>query len=153
MSEAKANARRTKVSGRRGIYYRDTPQGRKYEVSYLDSDGRRRWQTVAGRDNLKEAETLLRAVGSKLDRGERVAPSRRTFADLADEWKAQLTVGDRTRELYDANLRLHLLPRFGRRRAQDVTVDDVARLIRDLQAKGLGGWSVRNVLSRLSPTV
>src|SRR5438552_1739916 len=100
--------RRTKVKSRPGLYYRATPRGRRYELTYLDSDGRRRWQTVPGFDNLELAETLLVEIRSKLNHGERVAPSRQSFADLSAEWGAQLNVGERTREHYERDLRLHL---------------------------------------------
>jgi integrase len=42
------------------------------------------------------------------------------------------------------------LPRFGRRKAQDVSVDDVARLIGELERQGLAGWTIRGVLTALS---
>jgi integrase len=79
-----------------------------------------------------------------------VRPNRVTFDELADMWFAQLTVGERTKELYEANLRLHLRPRFGRRRAQEITVDDVAGLIAELRDEGKAGWTIRNVLTALS---
>lgn len=151
-------SRRTKAKGKPGIYYRlvsvgENPkqrQVRRYEVTYLDSDGRRRWKTVPGYDNLSDAEALLVEIKRKLHRGERVAPTKRTFDELADEWRSQLRVGERTVERYDSNLRIYLRPRFGHRRAQEITVDDVARLIADLEAAGKAGWTVRNVLTTLS---
>ena len=55
--------RRTRVKGKPGIYYREVRNGnrsgRRYEVTYLDSDGRRRWKTMPGQDNLDEAEIAL----------------------------------------------------------------------------------------------
>lgn len=147
-------SRRTKAKGKPGIYFREVKDGgrtrRRYEATYLDSDGRRRWQTVPGFDNLDEAEAVLTAVKGKLHNGERVAPSKRVFGELADEWFAQLTVGERTRESYEANLRLYLRPRFGRRRAQDITVNDVAGLVTSLNNDGKAGWTIHNVLTTLS---
>jgi integrase len=146
--------RRTRVKGKPGIYFREVRDAgrvrRRYEVTYLDSDGRRRWQTVPGFDNLEQAEAALVAVKGKLHNGVRVAPSKVTFNDLADGWYAQLAVGERTREGYEANLRLYLRPRFGRRRAQEITVDDVARLITSMRDVGKAGWTIRNVLTTLS---
>jgi integrase len=147
-------SRRTKTKGKPGIYHRDVREGsrsrRRYEITFLDSDGTRRWKTIPGLDNLDDAEAMLVAVKGKLIKGERVAPSKLTFAELADEWLAQLLVGERTYERYESNLRLYLQPRFGRRRAQDLTVDDVARLIADLHADGKAGWTINNVLTTLS---
>jgi integrase len=149
-SESNAAPRRTKVKGKPGIYYRQVGKRRRYEVTYLDTDGRRRWQTIAGYDNLDDAEAALEEKKGRLRRGEQVRPSRATFGDLVEQWMAQLTVGERTRELYAANMRLHLLPRFERRRVQDITVDDVAKMIADMQADGKAGWTIRNQLTTLS---
>lgn len=143
-----SSARRTKVKGKPGIYYREFHGRRRYEVTYLDSDGKRRWLTVDG--GLEQAEAVLGEKRQKLRKGERVAPSRQVFAELVEEWQAQLNVGERTREHYLADMRLHVLPRFGRRRAQDLTADDVARVIRELEQEGLAGWTIRGVLTALS---
>src|SRR6266498_3835966 len=71
----------------RGIYKRDTRTGAtRYEVAYLDSDGRQRWRTVA---TLREARQLRAELVSKVARGERVAPSKLTLAEFADEWLAK----------------------------------------------------------------
>jgi Phage integrase, N-terminal SAM-like domain len=82
-----------------------------------------------------------------MNRGERVAPSRRTFDDLADEWFGQLRVGERTRERYEQNLRLHLKPRLGRCRAHAIKVDDIASLIAALEKAGMEVWTIRNMLT------
>jgi integrase len=151
-------ARRTRLRGKPGIYYRTVTiengdrrrQVRRYEITYLDSDGRRRWQAVPGHDNLDDAQAALTRINHKLHRGERVAPSKQTFDQLADQWLTQLRVGERTHERYDSNLRNHLRPRYGTRRAQTITVDDVARLIVELDDKGKKGWTIRNTLTTLS---
>jgi integrase len=142
--------RRTNLKAKTGVYFRMVGSHRRYEVTYLDSDGRRRWQTVPGFDNLEDAEKVLVAIKGKLNKGERVAPSRQSFGELYEEWAAQLSLSERTREHYERDMRLHLLPRFGRRRAQEVTTDDVARLIAELGQMGLAGWTVRGVLTALS---
>ena len=133
--------RRTRVKGKPGVYYREVRDGartrRRYEVTFLDSDGRRRWQTIQGFDNLDDAEAALVATKGKLHNGVRVAPSKLTFNVLADEWFRQLSVGSRTRERYEANLRLYLRPRFGRRRVTG-RFDDVAALIASMEAERQG---------------
>jgi integrase len=145
-------ARRTKVvkKGYSGVYFRDTADGRRYEITYLDSDGRRRWQTVQGFDNLDEANAVLGELTQRLRKGERVAPTRLKFAELYEEWRTQLRLSERTLDHYERNMRLYLLPRFGRRKAQDVSVDDVARLIAELERQGLANWTIRGVLTALS---
>jgi integrase len=146
---SKANAaRRTKVAGRRGIYYRDTSAGRRYEISYLDSDGRRRWRTIEG--NLRDAEAALEDVRGKMRRGERVAPTKTTFAEFGDVWlKSQAQLRPRTLEWYAVALRVHLNPRIGRLRLADVTEDDVLRVIAEMRAAGKAAWTIRGVLTPL----
>ena len=142
--------RRTKVKGRLGIYFREVGGRRRYEITFLDESGIRRWRTVPGFDNLEEAEAALVEVNSKLNRGERVAPSRLTFDEAADIWFAAKNIAERTRERYESNLRLYLRPRFGSRRVSAITVDDVAALIASMQANGKAAWTIRNVLTTLS---
>ncbi len=69
MPAAKANAaRRTKVAKRTGVYYREAADGRRtYEVSYYDSDGRRRWKVVG--DNLRAAEAAREELRTRVRRG------------------------------------------------------------------------------------
>src|SRR5690349_10900888 len=79
--------RRTRVSGRRSIYYRVGVDGRRrYEISYYDSQGRRRWKTVGS--NLKEAEAALDDVRARKRRGERVSPTRATVQEASEAWLA-----------------------------------------------------------------
>jgi integrase len=146
----------------RGIYKRKTKDGvTRYELAYLDSDGRQRWRTVS---SLREARTLRAELVSKVARGDRVAPVRIPFAEFADAWlvKQQARLRPKTFELYDSYLRLHLKPRLGRRQLQAITVDDVASLIGEMQrgiryaergghferteGKPFAGWTIRGVL-------
>jgi hypothetical protein len=143
-------ARRTKVKGKQGIYYRQVGKRRRYEITYLDSDGRRRWQTVPGFDNLDDAEAMLVEVKGKLNRGERIAPGKLTFNEAADMWFAGKNVAERTRERYESNLRLYLRPRFGHRRVHEISAEDVAALVAAMRADGKAGWTQRNVLTTLS---
>jgi integrase len=146
---SQATPRRTRVAKHPGIYYRDTSTGRRYEVTYLDSDGCRRWKTVDG--GLRDAEAELRAVGVRKDRGERVSASKATVAEVAAAWlDAQTTLRPRTREKYDAAMRLYVIRRFGRRRIASITEDDVADLIGQMQAAGKAAWTIRGVLVPLS---
>lgn len=131
----------------RGIYRRKTRDGEtRYEVAFLDSDGRQRWRTVA---TLREARQLRADLVSKVNRGERVAPSRVTLGEYADEWLVgqEPRLRPRTLDLYRACLRLHVKPRLGRLRLGDVTVDDVARLIAEMERQGYAGWTIRGVLT------
>ena len=140
--------RRVKVKGRRGIYYREGADGRRYEITFRDSEGRQRWKVVSG--GLKDAEAALEDVRGKLRRGERVSPTKATFNEVADAWLAtQSELRPRTLEAYESALRVYLRPRFGRLRIAQLTEDHVALLIADMRARGKAGWTVRATLTPL----
>jgi integrase len=151
-TETSQPSRRTKVKGKPGIYYRETPKGRRYEITYLDSDGRRRWKTVEGFDNLADADDLLLKIKQEKKKGARLVSSRLTFSQLVEQYqqRERRTLGERSRELYDSNLRLHLLPALGPKRVSDITSEDVARLVEKLEGEGLSAWTIRNCLTTLN---
>jgi integrase len=123
---------------------------RRYEITFLDSTGKRRWRTVEG--NLAAAEAALDQAKVGTRRGERTAPPRLTVAQAAEAWlpivKAQ--VRRRTYVGYEGALRLHVLPRFGRVQLAKVDEDDVGRLIAEMQERGYSAWTIRGVLTPLS---
>lgn len=150
--QAQGNPRRTKVE--RGIYYRMTPNGRRYEITFTDSTGRQRWRVIDG--GIREARTARADAVSRLARGERVAPpSTLRLAEVAEKWlETQRTkpkaLRPRTLERYETVLRLHVLPRLGKRKVTSINEDDVVALIQDMQTQGLSGppsarpsWSSR----------
>jgi len=138
-----------RVNAERGIYYRQTAGGRRYEIGYQGSDGRWRWRVVEG--GLKEARTARAEVTSKLARGERVAPSRRAFAEVADAWLTSKTrLAPRTHQRYEEILRVHLLPRLAARRISDLSEDDVVRLIAEVESAGSSAGTARKALVVLS---
>src|SRR4051812_3410887 len=59
-------------------------------------------------------------------------------------------VRPRTYEGYFYRLDVHILPRFGRRRLDEIGVDDILALIGDLRERGYSGWSIRSILTPLS---
>ncbi len=146
----KGTARRVRVERHRGIYYREDRDGRRvYELTYYDSEGRRRWETVRG--DLRAAEARRAEIVGKKHRGERVAPSRRKLAEVADAWLAeQAHLRPRTRIGYEISLRRHVLPRLGRLPIAGVSEDHVARLIREMREAGLSAWTIRGTLTPLS---
>lgn len=148
MQEQGYALRRTKTN-RRGIYYRDTAAGRRYEITYVDSDGRRRWQVVPG--ILRDAEAALADVKDRQRKGERVAPTKATFGEVADAWlKAQTNLRPNTLSVYGWAIETHIKPRFGQRRLVDVTTDDVSDLVAEMTAAGYKPWTIRAVLTPLS---
>jgi len=151
--QAKRNARprRRPVARHPGIYYRPRPGGKvapPYEVPYLDSTGRRRWAVVHG--SLEDAEAKRAEQRLRRRRGERIEPIRKTFEQYAWEWLERQPVRERTREVHSWALREHLIPYFGRRRLDQITVDDVANFIAHMRRKGLRGSTTLTALRPLS---
>jgi integrase len=151
--QAKGNARprRLPVPRHPGIYYRPGPEGKvqpPYEVRYLDSSGKRRWAVVHG--SLDDAEARRAELRLRRRRGERIEPIRQTFAEYAWEWLERQPVRERTREKHSWALREHLIPYFGGRRLDQITVDDVAGFIAHMRRKGLRGWTITSALQPLS---
>lgn len=146
-------SRRAKVAKHDGIYYRDDANGkRRYEVDCYDSEGRRRWQTVPG--TLKEAEAARDELRRQRRKGERIAPARaprfagvRGRAAREDEDEG---FRSRTFEKHDDNLRLHVKPRLGRLKVSEVREEDVAALVRAMEAQGYSGATIKGALVPLS---
>jgi len=74
------------------------------------------------------------------------------LAEYAVSWLESIAglVRPRTLEAYTYRLEQHILPRLGERRLDEVSVDDVVKLIRDLRQRGYSGWTVRTMLTPLS---
>ncbi len=150
-SKANPRPRRRPVARHPGIYYRPHAGGRvgpPYEIAYLDSTGRRRWEVVHG--SLDDAEARRAELRLRRRRGERIEPTTERFAEYALEWLERQSTRDRTREVHSWALRQHLIPYFGRRRIDRITVDDVAAFIVVLQDKGLRGSTANTALRSLS---
>ncbi|HZO78790.1 MAG TPA: site-specific integrase [Solirubrobacteraceae bacterium] len=146
-----ALARRRPVPRHPGIYHRPRANGKvapPYEIAYLDSSGKRRWEVVHG--SLEHAEARRAELRLRRRRGERIQPTRQTFAAYAAEWLDRQTVRPRTLELYQWALRQHLVPYFGRWRLDQITVDDIAAYIAHMRRKGLKGWTITSSLRPLS---
>ena len=145
----KASPRRLRVKRHPGIYYRETAQGRSYEITYYDSDGRRRWERVPG--DLETAVARRADVVGKKHRGERVAPSALRFEPFAAEWlESQTNLRPRTRAQYDRQIRLHLVPTLGKLKVQDINEDRIAALLARMQRDGYAAWTIKGVLTPLS---
>jgi len=125
------NGALTREQVRPGIWRRKNTKGVwTYEIAYRDSDGRQRRQTVAG--GMREAQTALADVKSRMGKGQRIAPAPRlTFADAAEAWFAEKTpaLSDKTVRSYRYALDAHLLPAFGRERLDRIDVSVVSRFV------------------------
>jgi integrase len=143
--------RRRPVARHPGIYYRPRPGGTiapPYEIRYLDSSGVRRWEVVHG--SLEDAEARRAELLLRRRRGERIQPTRQTFAEYARAWLERQDVRPRTMEKYRWALEQHLIPHFGRRRLDQITSEDIASFIAAMRRKGLKGWTITSALRPLS---
>jgi integrase len=136
---AATTARRTKVAKHPGIYYRVGADGkRKYEVTFVDEFGRRRWQAVDG--NLEAAQAALDERRRRKRSGEPVAPGKVRLAEFAEAWLAgQTNLRPGTRKLYRIQLDSHILPRLGRLHLHEIREDDITGLIAEMGE----GWAYR----------
>jgi integrase len=144
--QRKEVSRRVRVE--RGIYMRPGTIPPVYEICWTEG-GRLCWRTV--KSGLREARAARGDAVARLARGERVARTKLTLAEYANEWVDQLEGQRRPRtvRVYRERLRLHVLPKLGRRKLASIDVDDVADLLADLRRKGLAPWSQRGVLTAL----
>lgn len=141
-------SRRTKVARHPGVYYRDAGGKRRYEITFLDEHGVRRWLTVDG--NLDAADAALAERKRRKREGERVAPEKVRLRQFAEAWlQSQTRLRPRTRDLYAAQLRNHVYPRLGRLWLHDVREDDLKGLITGMENQGYSGYTIKGVLTPL----
>jgi integrase len=141
-------ARRERVE--RNIYKRADG---KFEVGFRDSTGRQRWRVVQG--GITAARNERDAILGDKGRGKHVQPNPRlTFGEAADKWLADQVAELRrtTQANYRNSIENHLRPRWGRRRLDSITVDEVARLVRELRAEGKAEASIASVLAAATRT-
>jgi integrase len=143
--------RRRPVPRHPGIYFRPRLDGKvapPYELAYLDSTGKRRWEVV--HRSLEDAEARRAELRLRRRRGERIEPTRQLFAEYAREWLERQDVRPRTLEKYDWALERHLIPHFGRRRLDQISCEDIASLIVEMRKKGYRGWTITSALRPIS---
>jgi integrase len=152
MSKTNATARRLRVE--RNIYRRQDAVGHTvHEVGYRDSAGRQRWRTVDG--GITAARAARDDVLGRKGRGERVQPNPRLrFSEAADAWLVGQVAELRpaTRAIYSNAIETHLRPRWGRRRLDTITVEDVAGLVRELRKEGKAEWTIAGVVKAANRT-
>src|SRR4249919_2597674 len=151
-------ARRTR-SRYPNVWFRETPQGRAYEISFYDVAGRRRWQRVPGFDDIEAARAKLAEAQGTTRKGEVVAPAGVRLADVAARYLASprfAKLGAWTRKNYRAALEQEILPELGRMKIAAVDDRTLAALVVRLEQRdkkhGKGKLrqnSVENILKPL----
>jgi integrase len=131
--DEKSQPRRVRVE--RNIYRRVTGV---YEVGFKDGTGKQRWRTVDG--GITAARAVRDGLLSQRARRERVTNNARLrFRDAATQWLEGpvLDLRPATQSCYRNAVEQHLIERFGVRRLDAVTPDDLAELVRALRVAGL----------------
>jgi integrase len=133
MATDSSQPRRVRVE--RNIYRRTSGI---YEVGFKDGTGRQRWRTVQG--GITAARAVRDELLARRGRGERVEPKTRLgFENAATAWLdgPVRDLRPRTDECYRNAVSTHLIPRFGKRRLDGITPEDLAVLVREMRASGL----------------
>jgi integrase len=141
----RSDARRVRVE--RNIYRR--PSG-VLEVGFKDGAGIQRWRTVDG--GIMAARALRDELLARRRRGD-VVPreSRLRFGDAADLWLngPVLDLRQSTQAGYRNAVEQHLRSRYGKRKLDGITADDLASLVREMRG---GGKSEATILVVLGVT-
>jgi integrase len=73
-----------------------------------------------------------------------------TLEAYANQWLSELTGRrPRTVEKYTTSLVLHVLPRLGAKRLEDIGPDDIVALAKELRESGYSAWTVETTLTPL----
>jgi integrase len=142
MSSANESPRRVRVE--RNIYRRPTGV---LEVGFKDASGIQRWRTVDG--GIMAARRVRDELLARRGRGETVAPDLRLrFGEAADSWLAGpvLDLRPSTQAGYRSAVEQHLRPRYGHRRLEAVTADDLAALVRKMRQEAKSEATIAAVL-------
>ncbi|MFQ5523355.1 MAG: tyrosine-type recombinase/integrase [Acidimicrobiia bacterium] len=129
------------------------PNGRWYVAThYKDAAGRRRQKSHGGFRTKAEARQRLNAVLADMATGRYVSPSKDTFGQfLSNRWLPAVKASLRpsTYDSYARNIRVHVLPRLGSLRLQELSTVHLQTLYSELlesgRATGEGGLSPRTV--------
>ena len=132
----------TKRANGEGSIYRKKETGR--WCGQVTVNGRRK--TIYGATR-REVQQEMRRIQSEGDRGIMPAPAKLTVAEYLDRWLADVVrsgVGKRTHESYAYHVRIHLVPRLGQHKLQQLRPAHLQRLYRELLDTGLAPKTVRN---------
>lgn len=104
------------------------------DVYDADTGKRRRaFETVGTR--LDQAKARLAEITTADAKGEKVSAIGMRVAEAVDGWRQVREIRPRTVEGYERNLRLYVLPRFGRMRVRDIDTQDVRAWLNAIQRK------------------
>lgn len=133
-----------KVPNVAGFYRRKTGDGMAYRFRL---PGEQTWTRVPGYPGEQEAKQW-RNKQLGLDAHERVKPTKVVFLEYATEYVATADLKERTRRLYQSQIRLHLTP-LHRKKLHEIDADAIRVVIGRMKEQGLAGNTIRNTLVAL----
>lgn len=132
---------------------------RPWRLEWRDSDGGRHFEFF---EFEKDAMSRRDGIGHRMSRGERIVPSRATLAQFVGArptangwelgeagWYARKGAKPSTRRVWESNLAVHILPRFGNWRIQDISRADVEDFAREIREKGKSPRTARSLVGLL----
>jgi integrase len=145
-------AQRKRVRLERNLYQR-TADG-EFEAIWMGSDGVQHQKTLKGARNLTEARRMRDRIIVQRDSHEDVAPSRKTFAEVADEYltllKSLVGTGERAERTPEVNrqrYQTHLHDPLGRIRIQSLQPKHLSEVLASMRQKGLSQNTMTGVLT------
>jgi integrase len=140
---------RRNANGEGSVWQRKN--GRWCAAAYLPvvTGGRRR--VVAYGKNRQEARTKLRELLDRAERNIPATPANLTVAVYLAEWLTHIRqhVRPSTYAGYESNVRLHLIPRIGKKKLARLTVRDVRLMVDTMRADGKNARLVQYVHATL----
>jgi integrase len=120
---------KTLPSGKPGVWYEDRADGRHFKINYRDSTGKWRRKWLDGPMRLGDAVKAREELNVSIRRREIVVGGEaRTFKQVREEHATSRTVGTRTAEGQDSNLRNHC-GSLEQRKIGDIGKQDILALL------------------------
>ena len=117
-----------------------------WEARYRDSTGTYKYEKCA---SFEGAKARLAEVNHRVNRGEVVANTSVTLADVIEGWVEWRKVKPRTASTYDQHVRVHLLPRFGRMKVRDISRAELKGWLNLLAHKDMHGGQMSEGTKRI----
>lgn len=144
MSASKSSPFKRHPTRHRGINYRKTASGERTYYVYFGGK-------YHSRGSLQDALALQGELRAKAAKGEKTTtPSKMLFSEVAESWyESKYRLRGTTRKTYRSTLDRVLIPRFESRKIASFGVEDVTKLIRDLEGEGLRPTSINAYMQPL----
>jgi integrase len=109
-----------------------------------DANGKRRQHRFTFIGTKREAEKAFIAGVAAVDNGTFVTPDRATFGDYLTDWLAgaKTQFAGKTWERYESMTRMHVKPKLGNVRLQNLTAAQLSKAYAERRATGLSGQTV-----------